>query len=108
MNNEYNEEFIDEEEDLSEEPEYAYQNIVDKRRNTRLFSILSLVLSAVSVLCCLFPVAGIFFGISALSFGVYSRLRIGYFDGLSLGGIITSIFGVVFSVAMIFILQIIG
>jgi hypothetical protein len=106
VDNEYNEEFIEEE--LSEEPEYAYQNIVGERRNTRLFSILSLVLSAISVLCCLIPVAGILFGISAICFGIYSRLRLGYFDGLSLGGIITSIFGVVFSVAMIFILQIIG
>lgn len=108
MSDQYNEEFIDEGEAVFEEPEYAYQNVVGGRKNTRLFSILSLVLSAVSVLCCLIPVLGITFGTLALALGIYSRANIGYFDGLSLGGIITSIFGVVFSVAMIFILQIIG
>ncbi len=108
MKSEYNEEFIDVEDNPSEKPEYAYQNVVGDRRNTRLFSILSLVISAISVLCCLFPVAGITLGALALGLGIYSRVNIGYFDGLSLGGIITSIFGVVFSVTMIFILQIIG
>ena len=42
MSDQYNEEFIDEGEAVFEEPEYAYQNVVGGRKNTRLFSILSL------------------------------------------------------------------
>ena len=87
--------------------EHIYKSVNTGKQNSRLFSIISLVLSAASVLCCLMPALGILLGLAAIFCGLYSRRNIGYFDGLSVGGIITSIFGVVFSVAVMILLQII-
>ena len=71
------------------------------RPRTRIYSILSLVCSIVSVLigCC-----GGWFGLGlgalAIAFSVISRRHLGYFDGMAIAGLVLGICGVLFGAAM--------
>ena len=76
---------------------FAYQNVMDTNRNTRTFSIVSLIAAVLSIILCFLPTLGIIFGVLAVSFSLFSRKRLGYFDGFSLAGLILGIIGIVFS-----------
>ena len=46
-------------------------------------------------------------GLGAIAFSLYSKRCLGYFDGLSLAGLMIGIFGVVFSVAALLLKNIV-
>jgi hypothetical protein len=72
----------------------------DKQKN-RIWSVGSLVIGIMSVLCCCLEWPGLIFGVLAIVFAILSRKNLGYFDGLAIAGVILGIFGTVFSVFMI-------
>lgn len=81
--------------------EYAFQSIMRNGKPKNIgFSVASLVVGIISVVCCCFGWTFIM-GILAIVFAVISRKNLGYFDGLSIAGLILGIFGVVFGVAIV-------
>ena len=89
----------------STEEEYLYKSVIEGKKKSRVWSVVSLICSIISLLCCCFPVMGIVLGILAIIFAVVSRSSIGYFDGLAIAGLIVGIFGLVFSVAIFVIVN---
>ena len=85
--------------------EYVYKTVLEGKKNSRLWSVLSLVFSIVSIICCCVPWTGAILGVISIVFAIVSRVSIGYFDGLSIAGLIVGIFGVVFSVSTIIIMN---
>lgn len=75
----------------------VYKTVVEDKNKTRAWSVAALVLGIVSILCCCLWYFGLVAGILAILFTVISRKTLGYFDGLSIGGLITAIFGIIFS-----------
>ena len=69
------------------------QTVEIKSRN-RLFAFLSLVFGILSAILSLFGVAGIILGVCAVVCSVISRVRMSYFDSLSLIGLIAAIIGI--------------
>ncbi len=75
-----------------------YNEIFSKSKHkTRLWSLISLVLAIASLVCCFFGWVGLILAISAVAMALVSRKLLGYFDGLSMAGFISGIFGAVFS-----------
>ena len=101
MKNNFDEQIDFDQADSEDVQDYAYKNVMGGNQNSRLFSVISIIFAILSVGLCFIPALGIILGLVAMGLGVLSRRNIGYFDGLSLGGIITSIFGVVFSISAI-------
>ncbi len=83
------------------EGEYAYKAVMNGKVKTRLWSIISLLLGALSIILCFTGWVGLGFSIAAAVMAIVSRKSLGYFDKLSVSGIIVSIFGLVFSVAAV-------
>ncbi len=76
----------------------TFQNVNSGRTRSRAWSVTALVLGIFSILCCCsYLVAGIC-GVLAIVAAIVSRKNLGYFDGLSVAGLITAIFGLVFVV----------
>ncbi len=71
---------------------YAYQAVM---QGTRGFSVASLVLGIISIVCCCAWYVGLILGILAIVFSVVSRKKNGYFDGLAIAGLVLGIFGTV-------------
>ncbi len=94
-----------------------FQNSYDNRQDgynpspqihkTRAWSVAALVLSIISILCCCVYWLGLFTGVCAVVCAIVSRRTLGYFDGLSVGAIIVSIFGIVFSAVMTYIVLVV-
>lgn len=82
-------------------PNYAYTVLMKPK--TRVWSVLSVVLAALSILCCCFDFAGIIFGVIAIVLAVVSRKVLGYFDTTAIVAIIIAIFGIVLSVALLIV-----
>ncbi len=80
-----------------EDGEDRYYEVFEKvKHKTRLWSVVSVVLSAVSLICSFFGLAGLLIGIAAIGFAMISRFCLKYFDNISLVSIIIAIFGIVF------------
>jgi hypothetical protein len=79
--------------------EYVYKKVMLDKKNSRAWSVASLSVSVISLLCCCF-VDWLGLVLSALSivFALISRKNIGYFDGLAIAGLIIGIAGMVFGV----------
>ena len=104
MNNEFSEETKDTTETGESEQKYAFNSVLKKNPNKRTWSVLSIVLAALSVIFSIpFPVAGLILAVLAIGSAIFSRLNLTYFDKLSLAGLIVGIFGVVFSVVGLFV-----
>ena len=97
LNNENQESFA---ENVSgtKESEFAYKKVLGVKSNTRLYSVISICLSILSVILLFLPVGGIICGVLGILFALFSRKNLGYFDNISLWGLIIGIFGTVFSV----------
>lgn len=67
---------------------------VEIKSRSRLFALLSLVFGILSAILSIFGVAGIILGICAVAFSIISRVRMSYFDSLSLIGLIAAIIGI--------------
>lgn len=84
-------------EGLGNDASDVYKTVVEDKNKTRAWSVAALVLGILSILCCCLWYFGLVAGILAILFTVISRKTLGYFDGLSIGGLITAIFGIIFS-----------
>jgi 1,4-dihydroxy-2-naphthoate octaprenyltransferase len=84
------------------EQEYAFQTLMrNGRPKTVAWSVASLIAGIVSVVCCSLGWTGIILGVLGVVFAILSRRMLGYFDGMSIAGLILGIFGFVFGVALI-------
>ena len=80
-----------------DESSFVFKNVINARQNSRLFSLISVVFSGLSILLSVFPWIALILGCLGIVFAVISRKNIGYFDNLSLAGLIIGIFGTVFA-----------
>jgi len=88
---------------------FAYQQVNNfGRPKTMGWSVVSLVAGIISVVCCCLGITGIVFGAAAILASVLSRKALGYFDGLSIAGLVLGIFGVVFGVAIVVAVSALG
>lgn len=86
---------------------FSYNNNFGKPK-TMGWSVVSLVSGIISVICCCLGVTGVIFGAAAIISAVLSRKVLGYFDGLTIAGLVLGIFGVVFGVAIIVAINSLG
>ncbi len=83
-----------------EESTYAYKNVISKeKQNRRTWSVISLLFAISSVFTFFFSWISLAFGFISVGCGIISRKNLGYFDGISVAGIIIGIFGIVFALA---------
>ncbi len=80
---------------------YSYRTVMDVKSRNRGFAIASMVLGIISIVCCCSYYVGLTAAVLSIVFAVVSRVRMGYFDGFAVAGLITGIIGVVFGVALI-------
>lgn len=84
--------------------EIRYDEIFDiSKPKTMGFSIASMILGILSVVCCCLTWGGLIMGILAIVFAVISRVSLKYFDGMTIAGLILGIFGTVFGISIIVI-----
>ena len=87
---------------FSEEESDVYKTVLrNGRPKTVGWSVASLVLGILSLVCCCFGWTGAIFGVGAIVFSVVSKRSLGYFDGMAIGGLVCGIFGCVFGFATI-------
>ena len=66
------------------------------------WSVASMVTGILSVLCCCLGWTGLVFGAAAVLLSIVARRSLGYFDGMSIAGLVMGIFGFVFGAAMVY------
>ncbi len=98
--------FFGEEENVAEytpkrESEDRYYEIFEKSKSKSMgWSVASMILGIVSVVCGGFGLAGLICGIIAVVMSVISRVKLGFFSGKSIVGLILGIFGMVFGIVL--------
>lgn len=100
MNTEFDEKSKESSEAQEGEENYAFQNVMptkDKEKK-RTWSVASLIFSVLSVIFVYFSWAGLALGVLSIGAALLSRKNLGYFDKISLTGMIIAIFGIVFSI----------
>ncbi len=81
---------------------YAFRSFsVENKQKSRVWSVVSLITGILAVICCCVGWTGLVFGAVAIATAVVSRVTLGYFDGLSIAGLILGIFGFVFGFVII-------
>lgn len=109
MSDRYTEEPKVEAEATEGEEGYVYKKVLPNKQNRRTWSLASLVLAILSLLLVYFSWISLILGIGAVACALISRKNLGYFDKMTLAGIIIAIFGLVFAVAgLIFIELLLG
>ena len=84
------------------EDDYAFQTLMrNGRPKTKGWSVASMVIGIISVVCCCGGWCGIFLGVGAVILSIISRKTLGYFDGMSVAGIVLGVFGFVLGIALI-------
>lgn len=69
---------------------------------TMIYSVLSLILGIASfILCCCGGWFGLGLGVLAIVFSIVSRRHLGYFDGMSIAGLVLGICGTVFGLVVV-------
>lgn len=99
VQDQYNEEARVDREEPQGEDGYAYKTVIKNKQNRRTWSVVSIVLAVLSILLLYFPIVSLILGALSVGAGAVSRINLGYFDKLTLAGIIIGIFGIVFSIA---------
>ena len=84
-----------------EENGYAYKTVMDGVPRSRGWSVASMVLGILSVICCCITYGGLIMGLLAIVFAVVSRRNLGYFDGMAIAGLVLGIIGAVFGIMTI-------
>lgn len=86
------------------EQDYAFQTLMrNGKPKTIGWSVASLVTGILSVVTCCFGWSGLILGVAAIVFSVLSRRALGYFDGLSIAGLVLGIFGGMFGIVMLWL-----
>ena len=88
---------IPEEREEKSEGEECY-DLPEEGSRSALFSVLSLIFSILSVVLCPLFYLSLIFSSFAVASSLISRRRLGYFDKMSLFGLIVAIFGFVFGI----------
>ena len=80
-------------------------NIFDNRGKPKNigWSVASVICALLSFSLSIFGWAGLVFGILSIASAVAARVKLGYFNGWAIAGLLIGIFGTVFSSSMIFI-----
>ena len=106
----YSDKYISEEEDVEtddfqeKKSDERYNEIFSKSKHkTRLWSVISLALAIAALATCFLGLPGLILAVLAVVMSLVSRKALGYFDGISIGGFISGIFGTVFSAVKIII-----
>ena len=82
--------------------DYAFETLMrNGRPKTFGWSVASMVMGIISVVCCALGWTGLILGAAAIAFSIISRRKLGYFDGMSVAGLILGIFGFVFGVSLL-------
>ena len=89
---------MNENKDFNGQDEYVYKKVMLTKKNSRAWSVASIALSLVSLILCPVYWLKIILSATSIVFALVSRKNIGYFDGLSLAGLIVGIFGIVFGI----------
>ena len=76
----------------------SLKNLIGKKENSRLFSVISLSLAVLSLLLCFLPAVGIILSLLAVVFTIVSRRALGYFEGVAIAGLVVAVFGIVFCI----------
>lgn len=97
MSKEFNEESKTQGEELGTDSEYVYKKVINNKEQRRTWSVVSILLAVLSVVLCYFSWAGLILGLASVGAAVIFRIKLGYFDKLSLVALILAIFGVVFA-----------
>ena len=84
-----------------EENGYAYKTVMDGVPRSRGWSVASMVLGILSVLCCCITYGGLVMAALAIVFAIVSRRNLGYFDGMAIAGLVLGIIGSVFGIMTI-------
>ena len=100
MNNDYNEEITRDEDSVGENGE----STVKYRR--RGWSVIAIALSLLSLLFAFVPWLGVVFSLAALVTGIVSRKSLGYFDGITVASLIFAIFGLVFAITAMILVEV--
>ena len=80
----------------------TYTILTEKGKpKTLLWSLLSLIFGILSVALSIFGWVGIALGVCTVVFSIIGRKGLGFFNGLIISGLLSGIFGVVFSIAII-------
>ena len=98
MSKEFNEESKIQTEGSESDSEYVYKKVIKNKEQRRTWSVISIVLAGLSLLLCSFSWAGLVLGLASIGAAVIFRIRLGYFDKLSLVALIVAIFGIVFAI----------
>ena len=93
--------YTDKTAEVSSQKEDRYDEIFDStKRNTRVFSVISLVLAVVSLLCSFAGPVGFILGALSIGAALVSRKLLGYFDGICVFGLMLGIFASSFGIAV--------
>ena len=96
------ESFQNNESSYQNEQEYAFQMVTKNGKpKTKGWSVASMVLGILSVVCCCLGWSGILMGAGAIILAIVSRRNLGYFDGMTIAGLILGIFGFVFGATIL-------
>ena len=88
------------------EQDYAFQTLMRNGKPKTLgWSVASMVIGILSVVCCVLGWSGLILGVAAVVFSIISRKQLGYFDGMSVAGLILGIFGFVFGVSVLYVVN---
>lgn len=100
--NNNSESFQNNESSYQNEQEYAFQMVTKNGKpKTKGWAVASMVLGILSVVCCCFGWSGIMMGAGAIILAIVSRRNLGYFDGMTIAGLILGIFGFVFGATIL-------
>ena len=97
----YNEVSSDETENKKEKEDRYYEVFNKDKPKYIIWSLISVILGGISVICAFFGWGGLIVGALAVAFAIVSRINLKYFDKISIMGLILGIFGIVFGVAVI-------
>ena len=93
----------------AENNEFDYRGVNNfGKPKTYGWSVVSFVCGLISVICCCLGVTGIVLGVVAIIASVVSRKSLGYFDGLSISGLVLGIFGLVFGISILAAVAMLG
>ena len=81
--------------------DYLFQTVTGRgRRKTYGWSLASMICGIISIICCTGYI-GIALGALAIIFAIVSRKNLGYFDSMSIAGLVLGIIGFVLGIAII-------
>ena len=88
-----------------QENRYAYAAIMNDPAHPKsmVYSIIALVAGILSTVLCCTAYGGLFFGVVAVVFAIVSKKHLGYFDTMTIVGLILGIFGFLFSLVALII-----